>query len=578
MNPFLQTLRNLGPARLAAMGAVLIGLIAFFVFVAGRMSTPGMALLYSGLSNTDAAAIVQQLEGQKVPYELSSSGDAISVPGQQVAKLRMQVAAAGLPRGGSIGYEIFDQPEGFGTTSFVQSINHLRALEGELARTIGTLTPIQTARVHLVLPQRELFGRGEQKATASVFLRIRGGQALTHENVAAIQNLVAASVPALSPDQIAIVDDRGNLLAKANNGAPGSDASGQSHDEMRAAFEAAQTQKIEDILSKTLGYGKVRATVSADMDFDRITTNSESYDPDQQVVRSTQTTSEDSSTSEGGDNNTVSITNNLPNQGAAGGAGGANGNKNTRNEETTNYEIGKKITSQVKEVGTVKRMSVAVLVDGTYTPPAPLPADATDEQKKAAETAQPTYAPRSADEMKQITALVRSAVAIDDKRGDTIEVENMRFAPVDMPAESADPNQLFGFPKADIMQLAQTAIMAIVALLVVLLVVRPMLKRLFESNGPGDAPMAGDARLVSGTTIGGQAALAPPGGYSAGVSGALAQSLAGAEDQGVETLIDISRVEGRVKASAVKKVGEIIEKHPEESVSILRNWMYQESR
>ena len=570
MNPFLQTLRNLGPARLAAMGAVLIGLIAFFVFIAGRISTPGMALLYSGLSNTDAAAIVQQLDGQKIPYELSSSGDAISVPNTAVTKLRMQMAASGLPRGGSIGYEIFDQPEGFGTTSFVQSINHLRALEGELARTIGTLQPVQNARVHLVLPQRELFGRSEQKATASVFLRLRGGQPLSRENIAAIQNLVAASVPSLAIDQIAIVDDRGNLLAKASNGVAGDTTTGgQNHDELRAAYEAQQGQKIEDILSKTLGFGKVRATVSADMDFDRVTTSSESYDPDQQVVRSTQTTTEDNNSKEGGDNSTVSITNNLPTGGAASNGGGANGTSSKRSEETTNYEIGKKITNQVRESGTVKRLSIAVLVDGTYTPPAPLPADATDEQKKAATAAVATYAPRSKEEMDQIKALVRSAVSFDEKRGDTIEVENMRFAATDLPADSEDPTQMFGFPKADLMQLAQTLVLALVALLVVLLVVRPMLRRLFESNGT--APPNGDIRLVGGTAYGGQQALAAPG-------GALAQSLAGADEVDMESLIDISRVEGRVKASAVKKVGEIIEKHPEESVSILRNWMYQESR
>ncbi len=569
MNPFLQTLRNLGPARLAAMGAVLIGLIAFFVFVAGRISTPGMALLYSGLSNTDAAAIVQQLDSQKIPYELGTDGSAISVPNTQVAKLRMQMASAGLPRGGSIGYEIFDKPEGFGTTSFVQSINHLRALEGELARTIGTLGPIQNARVHLVLPQRELFGRSEQKATASVFLRLRGGQPLSRENISAIQNLVATSVPSLSPDQISIVDDRGNLLAKANNGTPGdTSASGQNHDELRAAYEAQQGQKIEDILSKTLGFGKVRATVSAEMDFDRVTTSSESYDPDQQVVRSTQTTTEDNNSKEGGENSTVSITNNLPTGGAAS-TGNASGTTSKRSEETTNYEIGKKITSQVRESGTVKRLSIAVLVDGTYTPPAPLAADATDDQKKAFETAVPTYAPRSKEEMDQIKALVRSAVTFDEKRGDTIEVENMRFAAPEMPTDTTDPTQMFGFPKADLMQLAQTLVLALVALLVVLLVVRPMLRRLFESNGT--APPNGDIRLVGGTTYAGQQALAAPG-------GALAQSLMGAEETDMESLIDISRVEGRVKASAVKKVGEIIEKHPEESVSILRNWMYQESR
>ena len=561
MNPLLQTLRNLGPARLAAMGAVLVGLIAFFIFVAGRMSTPGMALLYSSLSSTDAAQIVQQLESQKIPYELSTDGTAISIPAPQVPKIRMQTAAAGLPRGGSIGYEIFDQPEGFGTTSFVQSINHMRALEGELARTIGALAPVQQARVQLVLPQRELFGRTEQKATASVFLRLRGGAALSKENIAAIENLVAAAVPALEPDQISIVDDRGNLLARAagNNPNAGSGTT-QSHDDMRAAYEAEQSQKVEDLLSKTLGFGRVRAQVSADMDFDRITTNSESYDPDGQVVRSTQTTTEDSTEgSEGGGaggGGQVSITNNLPGGAAANGGGSSaagGGGKNSRNEETTNYEISKTVKSQVRESGVVKRMSVAVLVDGDYD---------TDKDGKQ------TYKPRSDDEMKQITSLVRSAINYDEKRGDTLQVTNMRFvAPEAGDGAAAGGDEIMGFPKADIMQLAQTGILAIVALLVILLVVRPLLKRMFEVT-VASMPEGTAQRLLSGAS---QAALAPP-------SGALAQSLTAEQPDAIDQLIDISRVEGRVRASAVKKVGEIIDKHPEESVSVLRNWMTQDSR
>lgn len=552
MNPLLQTLRNLGPARLAAMGAVLVGLIAFFIFIAGRLSTPGMALLYSSLSSTDAAQIVQQLESQKIPYELSSDGSAISVPAPQVPKLRMQTAAAGLPRGGSIGYEIFDQPEGFGTTSFVQSINHLRALEGELARTIGTLAPVQQARVHLVLPQRELFGRTEQKATASVFLRLRGGSGLSKENIVAIENLVAAAVPALEPNQISIVDDRGNLLARAVGNNPNATGTTESHDDMRLAYEGEQAQKIEDLLGKTLGFGRVRAQVSADMDFDRVTTNSESYDPDGQVVRSTQTTSETSNDGSDSGGGSVSITNNLPG-GSASSGGGAGASKNSRTEETTNYEISKTIKSQVRESGNVKRLSVAVLVDGEYD---------TDKEGKQ------TYKPRSDEDMKQITALVRSAINYDEKRGDTLQVTNMRFiAAENGDAAGMNSDQLFGFPKADIMQLAQTLILAVVALLVVLLVVRPLLKRMFEVT-VASMPEGGMQKLLSGTQ---PAALAPP-------TGALAQSLTAEQPDAIDQLIDISRVEGRVRASAVKKVGEIIDKHPEESVSVLRNWMTQDSR
>lgn len=554
MNPFLQTLKNLGPGRLIVMGGVLIGMIAFFVFIAGRMATPGMAMLYSGLSTADAAAIAQQLDSQKIPYEVSSDGSSISVANTNIAKLRMQLAGEGLPRGGNIGYEIFDQPEGFGTTSFVQSINHLRALEGELARTVGTLGPVQQARVHLVMPKRELFGRNEQRSTASVFLRLRGGASLSKEQIAAIQNLVSASVPQLEPDQISIVDDRGNLLARAqgaNAAANGGNNMIQSQEEMRISLEATQAAKIEELLSKTLGYGRVRAQVSADVDFDRITTNSESFDPDGQVVRSTQTTTDESN--EGGAaDGTVSITNNLPNADAGAGAAGG-GTSSNRSEETVNYEISKTVKQHVREVGLVKRLSIAVLVDGNYT---------------KAEDGTETYAPRSDAEMAQIKALVRSAVNFDEKRGDSLEVVNMRFAPIDV--GPITNNDILGLPKGDIMRLAESLILAIVAILVMLLVVRPLIKRAFEvmatqpAADPGQMALPGaQQRALPG---GAQPALAAPTGDP------------NMNPEELEQLVDISRVEGRVRASAVKKVGEIIDKHPEESVSVLRNWIYQEGR
>ena len=193
-----------------------------------------------------------------------------------------------MPAGGSIGYEIYDKPEGFGTTSFVQGVNHLRATEGELARDRGDLGPVQQARVHLVLPKREMFSRTQQTATASVFLKLRPGQQLKREQVVAIQHLIAAAVPQLEPNQISIIDDRGNLLARGMG--TGGDANSQANaDEKKLAYEQRTTRVIEDLLSRSLGFGKVRAEVTADLDFDRITTSSEIFDPESQVIRSTQT-------------------------------------------------------------------------------------------------------------------------------------------------------------------------------------------------------------------------------------------------------------------------------------------------
>ncbi len=569
MNAFLQTLRNLGPAKLAAIAIVMFSLLGFFGFIATRISASPLALLYTELDQQDSSQIVQKLEGMKIPYEVDSSGSLIRVPSDQVGKLRMMMAADGLPKGGSIGYEIFDQKEGFGTTSFVQSINHLRALEGELSRTISSLNAVQTARVHLVLPQHELFSHGTQTATASIFIKTRKSTTLTRDQIAAIQHLIAAAVPQLQPNQVSIVDENGNLLAKpaGDNAAQG--VGGDSPDDMRKEFEQTQARKIEDLLSQTLGYGKVRAQVSAELDFDRVTTSSEIYDPDSQVVRSTQSTTEESGSSENSSApQPVTVANNLPANPAqvsnALSGGGAN-NKNSHSEETTNYEINKTVRNQVREGGQIHRLSVAVVVDGSYKP--------SDDGKTT------TYVPRTDEEMKKIHDLVASAVNFDTNRGDTIDVQNMQFVQGDTAKEEAGSSDaLMGVPKADIFHAVETLVLAMIGLLVVMVIVRPILRRVLDSAGN----VGGDQHglLSGGDGMGmamGTAQLPSPTG------GTLSRDLANeaaaqAADEEIERMIDLSRVEGRVKASSLRRVGEIVDKHPDEAVSILRNWMYQEGR
>ncbi|MGE4352068.1 MAG: flagellar basal-body MS-ring/collar protein FliF [Bdellovibrionales bacterium] len=556
MNAFIQTLRNLGPLRLGAIALVTFSLLGFFGFLTTRISAAPMALLYSELDTSDAGAIAQKLDSMKIPYEVGSSGSSIRVPSDQVGKVRMLMAGSGLPKGGSIGYEIFDQQEGFGTTSFVQNINHLRALEGELARTISTMGQVRSARVHLVLPQRELFSHNTQTATASVFLQTRSGVTLNKEQIASIQNLIAAAVPQLQTNQISIVDDRGTLLARPSNDANGG-IGASTQDEMRAQYEQTQARKIEELLAQTLGFGKVRAQVSADLDFDRVTTSSEIYDPESQVIRSQQSTNEESKSSDGG-SNSVSITNNLPGgQPMSGGASSAN--STNRTEETINYEINKTVRNQVRETGQVKRLSVAVVVDGTTTTDK-------DGAKK--------YEPRSKEELDKIKALVKSAVNFDETRGDTVEVVNMRFTQGEAgQTEAAASDEIMGVPKVELLRIVETVLLAFIGLMVVLLVVRPILRRIFDSAGAISAQQQALA-AATGAATGMPTAQLPPPGLSAFSSELQSES----EDSEIEKMIDISRVEGRVKASSLRKVGEIVDKHPEEAVSILRNWIYQESR
>jgi len=553
VNNLLQTLRNLGPARLAAIGGVGLLLIGFFVYLTTRLSTPEMELLYAELQQTEAAAIAKKLEEAKVPFTVDKTGTKIMVPADQVGPMRMRMAAQGLPSGGSVGYELFDKGEGFGATSFMQNINHLRALEGEMARTVQTLNGVQQARVHLVLPKRELFARQQNPATASVFLKLRPGAQLSRENIQAIQQLIAASVPNLDPNRISIVDDKGKLLARGT-GSDTAEAMMASAEEKKQAYEGRLARTIEDLLGRTLGYGKVRAEVSADLDFDRITTQSEIFDPESQVVRSTQTVAESNESSDRDPLAPVTVDQNLPTAQASSSASPLSSNKSNRNEETINYEITKTTKSHVREAGTVRRLSVAVLVDGTY---------------QLSKEAPPAYQPRSEQEIESIKALVRSAVGLDAVRGDSLEVINLRFwSPED---DIQKPEELFmGMTKDDLFRIAEMVVLGIVAVLIILLVIRPLISRAFEK-----AEMQEEDEMDRLLTdqAGMPAALAAP-------TGALAQDLAleaAQADEELEQMIDINRVEGRVRASSLRKVGEIVDKHPEEAVSILRNWLYQES-
>ena len=562
MDALLQILRSVGTARLGAMAGVAVGLVAFFIYLATRLATPPMALLYNQLEIVDSGQIVAQLQSQNIPFQVRNNASEILVPSDRVGQLRILMAEQGLPNSGSIGNEIFDKEQTLGSSSFIQNVNKLRALEGELARTIASLTTIRGARVHLVMPRRELFSRDIQESSASIALRMRGSNRLDRNQVLAIQHLVAAAVPRLQPKRISIVDDRGTLLSRGGDG----DASGVTRDEMQVAFENRLSAKLTEMLEKIVGFGKVRAEVRADMDFDRIVTKEEIYDPDGQVVRSTQSITE-TSQEQSGQNDAVSVEQNLPD---AQGAGGANGDTSTssRSEEATNFEISKTIRNHVREAGKVNKMSVAILVDGNYT-------------ENAEGVSQ--YEPRSQQELEQIDRLVRSTVGFDSVRGDTVEIVNLRFA-IDPTLEiDLGPGEILGFKQSDLLRLAEIIVLALVGVLVMLLVVRPLITRVFEASAAAaDAiaqstqqQMITDQRLGAEGGEGGVPALP---GQAAAAGGALA--VAGAMPSVApaleETMINLNNIEGRVKASSLRKIGEIIDKHPEEAVSIVRTWMYQE--
>jgi flagellar M-ring protein FliF len=524
-----------------AMVAVTAALIGFFAFVIMRVTTPQMTTLFTDLNGDDSSLIIKDLERQAIPFELRNEGAVIMVPKDKVTRLRMKLAETNLPKGGGVGYEIFDKSDALGTTSFVQNINHLRALEGELARTIRAIDRIQAARVHLVLPERPLFAREIPEPSASIVVRVRG--ALEPQQIRAIRHVVASAVNGLKPQRVSIVDEGGRLLA---DGAT-SDVESSVGDERRSAFEKRMRKQVEDIVSSVVGQGRARVQLSADFDYNKVTQTSDRFDPEGRVLRSSQSREESSATAE--NNGQVTVNNELPgNQGGNNAAAARDQSK--KSEETNNYEISRITKTEVTEAGRVNRISVAVLVDGAYT---------------KNEKGEQVYQDRSKEQLDRIAALVRSAIGFDQKRGDQVEVVNLRFAEAPSVPPVAEPAGLLGmlqFTKDDVMYGIELAVMMLLGLVVLFMVIRPLVKRILTAEVIPALTEAMAPALADGTAHG-----------EAGVPG---QPLI--PHSNTNALIDVAQVQGQVHAQAVHRVGELAERNPNETASIVRQWLSEEAK
>jgi flagellar M-ring protein FliF len=519
-----------------AMVAVTAALIGFFAFVIMRVTTPQMTTLFTDLSGDDSSGIVKELERQAIPFELRNEGAAIMVPKDKVTRLRMKLAEGGMPKGGGVGYEIFDKSDALGTTSFVQNINHLRALEGELARTIRAIDRVQAARVHLVLPERPLFSREMPEPSASIVVRVRG--ALEPQQIRAIRHLAASAVNGLKPQRVSIVDEAGQLLA---DGATG-DADNAIGDERRAGFEKRMRNQVEAIVSSVVGTGRARVQLSADFDYNKVTQTSDRFDPEGRVLRSSQTREESSATAE--NSGQVTVNNELPgNQNKDNATPARDQSKKT--EETNNYEISRTTKTEVTEAGRVNRISVAVLVDGSYS---------------KNEKGEMVYQERSKEQLDRIAALVRSSIGFDQKRGDQVEVVNLKFAEAPAVVPVAEPAGLFGmlqFTKDDVMYVIELGVMTLLGIVVLFMVIRPLVRRILASED-----------TASLTGHGSAPALTDEGSQGAGAPG---QSLV--PGNATSQLIDVAQVQGQVHAQSVHRVGELAERNPNETATIVRQWL-----
>ncbi len=396
---------------------VLVGVTVAGFLLKSHYETAGYQYLYTNLTLTDSNDIAGRLQSMNVPVEMR--GDAVLVPGNRVLELRNMLASEGLPSGGGVGFEIFDK-KNFGETEFQQRINYMRAVQGELARTIKAIDGVEKARVHIVIPEKALFAEDEKAPTASVAITLNKGRKLNDAQVSGIVHMLVTSVEGLTEATINIIDQNGNVLFKGT----GEEKGGLSSKaiEMQAGAEKRMEAGVRDLLERIVGPGGVSVKVSAIMNFSQVEKMVEAIDPESRVAMSEQTTTESSNGSSGSPSGAPGAASNLP---TAGGTVGSQArSENSKKVETSaTYAVTKSTQKIVEPVGSIQKVSVAVLIDGIY---------------QTAEDGKQTYQPRSAEDIAKFEEIVKKAVGFNKDRGDQVKVENMQFQKMEMSDAAQD--------------------------------------------------------------------------------------------------------------------------------------------
>ena len=535
----LEAIKNLvtqlGTKRLAMMGGVALALLAALTVVAMSSSKSNMGYLYTDLDPAAASTITEKLKAQNVPYTLSADGTAIMAPEDKLAQLRMSMAGEKL--GGKIGYEVLDSEQPFGVSASRAKMNETRAIEGELAKSIQTIQTVTAARVHIVMPERAMFANESRKATAAVTVKTKGH--MGSEQIASIRYLVSSSVPELSPDAVSVVDQTGALLARAGD----PDTAGAADaDERQQAVEAKLRDEIEALLQPIVGEGKVRAEVSAQIDRDQTREESNVFDPDKQVVarKVSVETGDQNKENEAGPQ-TTSVSNQLPDAKANPAAPGTSRQSaSNQTSEDTTFSNSSTKTVTLRAPGKVTRLTIAVMVDGG---PKGLPTD----------------------QIQRLQRLVENATGIDTQRGDSVVVESMPFSAV--PVEDAKESLFSKLPMDKIWTFLQLALIAGVGLLAL-----RMLK-------PKPEPLAVEPEMMALEAQQQQQHNEEMRQLTARAADGDPEALEKLEQMGATEVpmldqeIALAQVDGRIKLSALKRIGSAIAASPPEAASVIRQWM-----
>ncbi len=456
----IKNLMDLGQKKLMILGAVMGSLMLALVFGLSAVTTPDFATLYRDLSPATATSVEATLANSGFDARVGEDGTSVMVPGDDLARARMVLAESGLPIEGDPGWELFDEASGLAMNTFMQRVNRLRAMEGELSRSIQTLEGVQSARVHLVLPEREAFSRERPNPRASVIVRAVPGRTVSRKQASAIRNLVASSVAELELGRVTVLSASGEvILAEAAEG------DGQvTLQSTRASIEERLAQEVRNMLTARVGAGNARVKVNVELTSAREVVIEQSFNPDQQVVRSTESRAEEQTGTDAAGG--VGVENNIP-AALQDGTGGAT-SAQSRTGETVQYEIGNTRREVVREAGEIRKISVAVLVNGIYN----------------VEEGEVIYSEREAAEIERLSELVKTSVGFDAARGDTISVDSLRF--MDYSMEVGDPITMSIGDRIgnNIVSILRGVLGLIVVALIMILGVRPALRTLTEKPAP----------------------------------------------------------------------------------------------
>ncbi|MDR3579071.1 MAG: flagellar basal-body MS-ring/collar protein FliF [Oryzomonas sp.] len=450
--------------RMLIAGIALLSALAFavLIFVVNRTD---YRPLFTNLSAEDAGEIVKKLKDAKTPYQITEDGKGILVPADKVYEMRLSLASEGLPQGGGVGFEIFDR-KNFGMTEFVQKLNYQRALQGELSRTISQLSGVEQARVHLVMPEKSLFKDSDKPATASIVLKMKSNRPLNDNEVQGVVHLVASSIEGMDPERVTVLDSRGKILSKGGSSDPAARMTASMQDTQRV-YEKNVEERIQSLLDRIVGSGKSVARATATFDFKQVERVDEKFDPETIAVRSEQRTEEKGATS----TTVAGVPGVQTNLGKASNKPSGSGGE-SKNDETLNYEVSRSTSKTIEPVGTLSKISVAVLVDGKYEMPV---------ATKDGQIGKAKYIPRSPDELQKIETLVKSAVGFNAERGDQLSVQNIPFQDMgDIGA--AETSAWWSSPF--FMALYKNLLIGLGFLAMVLFVVRPLLKSLKVIKAP----------------------------------------------------------------------------------------------